>query len=158
MKETDLKVFIDVTMNYFVKISGDQAIMGEPFISFDDPPLLDFTGLIEVSGSSEGVFYVTTPQSMLAKLLADIGETDTSEEILKDFVGEIATTLSGNVRRVFGENFRISVPTTLGAINGSRPDLPFANFVVPIQWKEFKPYMVLGVTQDDEEPVALAGG
>lgn len=151
MTESDLKVFIDVTMNYFEKISGDQAAMEEPFISFDEPPLLDYTGVIRVSGRGEGVFYVTTQQSMLAQLLKEIGEMDTSEEIMRDFVGEIATTLSGNVRREFGEHFKISVPQTLGGREEDVPDLPFANFVVPIRWKTYQPYLVLGINEDHED-------
>jgi chemotaxis protein CheX len=157
MTEEDLKVFIDVTMNYFDKISGDQAEMEEPYIIFDDPPFLDYTGLITVSGKSDGVVYVTTPQSMLSDLLMDIGETETSEEIMRDFVGEIATTLSGNVRREFGENFRISIPKTLGG-NGKeeRPQMPFATFVVPIKWKTFHPFLVLGVRGEPEEQAEVA--
>lgn len=151
MTEEDLKVFIDVTMNYFEKISGDQAEMEEPFISFDVPPVLDYTGLIRVSGKGEGVFYVTTQQSMLMQLLKEIGEMDTSEEIMRDFVGEIATTLSGNVRRVFGEHFKISIPETVGGTQVDMPELPFANFVVPIRWKSFQPYLVLGLNEQDSD-------
>ncbi len=151
MTENDLKVFIDVTMNYFEKISGDQAAMEEPFISFDEPPVLDYTGVIRVSGKGEGVFYVTTQQSMLTQLLKEIGEVDTSDEIMKDFVGEIATTLSGNARRVFGENFRISTPQTVGGSLLNVPDLPFANFVVPIRWKNYQPYLVLGLNEVEND-------
>jgi chemotaxis protein CheX len=150
MTENDLKVFIDVTMNYFEKISGAQAAMEEPFISFDLPPILDYTGVIRVSGKGEGVFYVTTQQSMLAQLLKEIGELDTSEEIMRDFVGEIATTLSGNARREFGEHFKISVPETVGGSQGDMPELPFANFVVPIRWKDYNPYLVLGINEEEE--------
>ncbi len=157
MTEEDLKVFIDVTMNYFDKISGDKAEMEDPYIIFEDPPFLDFTGVIKISGKSEGVVYVTTPQGMLANLLEDIGETDRSEEIMRDFVGEIATTVSGNVRKQFGKGFRISIPTTLGSNGGDKPILPFANFVVPIKWKDFHPFLVLGVRNEDEDAESLTG-
>ncbi len=150
MTEEDLKVFVDVTMNYFDKISGDQARMAEPYISFEPPPLLDYTGMIEIAGKGEGIFYITTEPAMLHDLLLRIGESDTSEETLLDYVGEIATTLSGNVRKQFGGSFRISVPVTVGGSKKEHPDLPFANFVVPIQWKDFNPFMVIGMTADED--------
>ena len=149
MQEKDLKVFIDVTMNYFDKISGHQAEMAEPYIEFEDPPLLEFSGLIQISGRSHGIVYITTPQAMLKQLLIRLGEPQITDELMGDLVGEIATTISGNVRSVFGETFKISVPTIIGGTNKVMPELPFANFVVPIKWEEFEPFLVIGILEEE---------
>ncbi len=46
-------------------------------------------------------------------LLMRMQETDTSDENIKDLVGEVANTISGNARRDFGKNFVISVPVII---------------------------------------------
>ncbi len=47
MTEIELKVFLDVTRNFFEKLGAEPAVLGPGRVSFDDPTLMDFTGLIE---------------------------------------------------------------------------------------------------------------
>ena len=58
MKETDLHFFIDSTLNYFDEVTNDKAVTGIPYIKGDDPVVLDYTGIIGISGKRKGSIYV----------------------------------------------------------------------------------------------------
>ena len=53
-----------------------------------------------------------------------------------DLVGEVANTIAGNVRRDFGKDFAISVPTVVTG-EGPPVELPAAcrPVVIPINWR-----------------------
>ena len=91
--------------------------------------------MIKVSGAREGVVFFTAPRGMLTVLLMRMQETDTSEETMRDLVGEVANTISGNARRDLGKGFVISVPNVVA--NGSDPVvMPHPrSFVIPINWR-----------------------
>jgi len=69
-------------------------------------------------GARKGIVYFTAPRGMLTVLLMRMQETDTSDENIKDLVGEVANTISGNARRDFGKNFVISVPVIIAHRSG----------------------------------------
>ena len=50
MKETDLHFFIDSTLNYFDEVTDEKAVTGIPYIKSDEPVVLDYTGIIGISG------------------------------------------------------------------------------------------------------------
>ncbi len=62
--------------------------------------------------------YFTAPKAMLTVLLMKMQENDFSHETMRDLVGEVANTISGNARRDFGRDFVISVPSVLA---GEKP-------------------------------------
>jgi chemotaxis protein CheX len=73
---------------------------------------------------------------MLTVLLMKMNESDVTHENLCDLVGEVANTISGNVRRDFGRDFAISAPTVLSGTGapiavprGCRP------VVIPLHWR-----------------------
>ena len=47
-------------------------------------------------GKREGVVYFTAPRAMLTVLLMKMQENDFSHETMRDLVGEVANTISGN--------------------------------------------------------------
>lgn len=61
-------------------------------------------------------------------------------------IGEMANTISGNASEAFGRDFQISVPLV---ITGNPEGVDLLNrapgFVVPVQWKTHKAYLVVGV-------------
>ncbi len=145
MKDTDLHFFIDSTLNYFKEISNEEAVTGIPYLKEDEPVVLNYTGIIGISGKRKGSIYITTTGEMLKTLakiilhLDDIGEGD-----IKDLVGEIANTISGNVRQAYGSDFMISVPVI---VEGKAKDIKMPDdvqsFVIPISWQEHQFFLVV---------------
>ena len=145
MKDTDLHFFIDSTLNYFEEITNEKAVTGIPYLKEEEPVVLNYTGIIGISGKRKGSIYITTTGDMLKTLakiilnLDDIGVDD-----VKDLVGEIANTISGNVRQAYGSDFMISVPVI---VEGKAKDIKMPDdvqsFVIPITWKEHQFYLVV---------------
>jgi len=145
MNETDLHFFIDSTVNYFEEVTNEKATAGIPYIKDDEPVVLEYTGIIGISGKRKGSIYVTTSENMLSTLAKVIlGLEEVGKEDIKDLVGEIANTISGNVRQAYGSDFMISVPVV---VEGKAKDIKLPDniqsFVIPITWKDFKSFLVV---------------
>ena len=147
MKDTDLHFFIDSTLNYFNEITNEKAVTGIPYLKEEESVVLNYTGIIGISGKRKGSIYITTTGEMLKELakiilhLDDVGEDD-----IKDLVGEIANTISGNVRQAYGSDFMISVPVI---VEGKAKDIKMPDdvqsFVIPITWKDHQFYLVVSL-------------
>src|SRR5437763_1030398 len=110
-------------------------------------PVYSCTGVINISGKREGVVYFTAPKAMLTVLLMKMQENDFSHETMKDLVGEVANTISGNARRDFGRDFVISVPSVL---SGEKPQIPqkpgVRSFIIPINWRSHSAKLIVSLT------------
>ncbi len=145
MRESDLHFFTDSTLNYFQAMSNEKAYAGIPYIKNDKLVVLEYTGIIGISGRRKGCIYLTITGDMLRQLAQIIMDTDKiSKEDIKDLVGEIANTISGNVREAYGSDFMISVPII---IEGKTEDLKLSedilSFIIPINWKDFRSFLVV---------------
>ncbi len=107
----------------------------------------EYTGVINISGKREGVVYFTAPKAMLTVLLMKMQENDFSHETMRDLVGEVANTISGNARRDFGRDFVISVPSVLVGREAracrSRPGV--RSFIIPINWRSHSAKLVVAL-------------
>ena len=73
---------------------------------------------------------------MLTVLLMKMNESNVTHDNLRDLVGEVANTISGNVRRDFGKDFVISVPTVVSGHAQSIQLPPGCRpVVIPINWR-----------------------
>jgi chemotaxis protein CheX len=145
MNETDLHFFIDSTVNYFEEVTNEKATAGIPYIKDNEPVVLEYTGIIGISGKRKGSVYVTSTEVMLSAIAKVILELeDVGKEDIKDLVGEIANTISGNVRQAYGSDFMISVPVV---IEGKAKDIKLPDniqsFVIPITWQDHKSFLVV---------------
>src|SRR6267154_1356011 len=114
IKEAEIRTFIEGATNYFEVSAQQSATVGSPYLVTDgNPGAYEYTCVIGISGTRKGIVYFTAPRGMLTVLLMRMQETDSSDENIKDLVGEVANTISGNARRDFGKNFVISVPTVI---------------------------------------------
>jgi chemotaxis protein CheX len=148
MTKQEVQTFIEIVEQYFQHISGESATMGLPFIKSEkQSEILDFTGLIGVSGPRKGGIYVTTGKELLQDLTKYIlDEEETDEELLLDMVGEMTNTISGNVRKEFGSEFMISAPMMVrGAAEDIVLKLKPPVFVIPMTWKGHKAYLSVGL-------------
>jgi chemotaxis protein CheX len=145
MNETDLHFFIDSTVNYFEEVTNEKAESGIPYIKDDEPVVLEYTGIIGISGKRKGSIYVTASEEMLKAIAKVIlGLEDVGKEDIKDLIGEIANTISGNVRQAYGSDFMISVPVV---VEGKAKDIKLPDniqsFVIPITWQDHKTFLVV---------------
>src|ERR671922_144521 len=102
----EVRTFVNGTVHFFETATGHPASVGSPYLCIDKAAVVqDYTGVIGISGNREGKVYFTAPRGMLSVMLMCMNETDTGEQNVRDLVGEVANTISGNARRDFGRNF-----------------------------------------------------
>src|SRR5262245_47143909 len=144
--EQELKTFVDGTTNFFEVAAQQPASIGSPYLIEGSPAVHEYTGVIKISGKREGIVYFTAPRAMLTVLLMKMQETDFSHETMRDLVGEVANTISGNARKDFGRDFVISVPEV---VSGEKIDIPLEKgtrpFVIPINWRSHSAKLVVAL-------------
>jgi chemotaxis protein CheX len=145
VQEQELKTFVEGTTNYFEVAAQQAASVGSPYLVTDGTPAMhEYTGIISISGRREGVVCFTAPKAMLTVLLMKMQENDFSHENMRDLVGEVANTISGNARRDFGNEFVISVPSVVAGERNELPPVPGArSFVIPINWRSHSAKLVV---------------
>ena len=136
MDEEELRAFIEIVKQYFERQTGRLPELGNPYLG--DPaalPMYDFTGVIGIYGARPGCVYFTAHRDLLRELLLHVGESTLSDENLSDLVGEVANTISGNARRVFGPEFMISVPVVVaGAAQAIQVPRNVKAYILPLRW------------------------
>ena len=116
LNESEIRTFIQGAVHYFEVSARQPVAVGAPYLITDGVPTVhEYMGGIGISGKRKGAVCFTAPRSMLMVLLMRMNETDTSEDNMKDLIGEVANTISGNARRDFGRDFVISVPARSSA-------------------------------------------
>jgi len=75
---------------------------------------------------------------MLRYLVMSLGEKAATPALIHDVVGEVANTIAGNARRLFGPGFMISVPLIvqgqpekIGAAKNTK------GYVIPSRWNTY---------------------
>jgi chemotaxis protein CheX len=145
LTEAEIRTFVDGATQYFEVSARQPAAVGSPYLVTDGPPTVhEYTGVIGISGRRHGAVCFTAPRSMLMVLLMRMNETDTSETNMRDLVGEVANTISGNARRDFGRDFVISVPSVMANEGGRfRPPGHGRPFVIPINWRSHSAKLIV---------------
>lgn len=145
MNDKNLKVFIESTVHYFKEITGEEAKMGIPFLLERNEITLDYNASIGIAGVKRGGIYLTTTKGMLAEFIKIIlNKEEADEESLMDMAGEMANTISGNVRKVFGSDFMISVPLVVSG-KSVRIKLFASTYAIPINWRNHRAYLAIGI-------------
>lgn len=150
MKEEDIKIFVDIVINYFKEITGEDTTMGVPFVKNDNLSVLPYTGIIGISGQYRGGIYLSAEKELLEQVASTILGTDEVDESgCIDMLGEITNTIAGNARSSFGSQFMISVPIV---IKGQPEDIFFQLkppvFVIPIQWRKLPCFLAIGLERE----------
>lgn len=149
MKDEQLAIFVDALANYFTTTTDSPASIGAPFLISDiNEYLLDYTGIIAITGNHKGSVFFTTTNSKATHLLSSMGLVSSQDSKLMDLVGEVCNTISGNARKEFGENFMLSVPLVL---KGKGSDIAVSSvasiFVIPIVWRDKKSHLIINLTE-----------
>ncbi len=150
MKAEKLNVFIESVISFFAQAGDSLQDISTPYLNSNLTPIAyDFTGIITISGQFQGCVYVTAPSAMLRTLLHTLGETDNSIYLLKDLIGEIANTVSGNARTEFGSQFIISPPIlTEGAPTPLYLPKDKYSYVIPFFWHEHQGAIGICIAKD----------
>jgi chemotaxis protein CheX len=158
MDEKWVQIFVNGARDYFGGISDSPAKVGTSYLSESiASDLLDYTGVIGISGLCSGRLYFSAPSAMLRHLLLTLGEVHVDTTYLADMVGEAANTLSGNSRRELGRDFVISPPTVIeGLPTGDQLPRSLRSLVIPIIWYKYRASLVLSVESTHE--LVAAGG
>lgn len=151
-------MFVHGAARYFSKLSPTPAEVGTPYLREEsDRVMSDFSAVIGISGNQRGCVYYTAPRDMVHALAAIFGESDLSDDICADFVGEIANTISGNAREHLGPGFLISVPVV---IRGRAEDVRFPEgapaFVIPINWSGHRSTLIICLQEEPRRRGARA--
>lgn len=146
MTAEQLAHFKTITLDYFAKLAGggDAPELSEAFMQFADPIVLDYTSLVAISGAYEGCIYITSDNVTLEALLELHGEREMSEVTRMDMCRELSNVLAGNAMYAFGDNWHISVPSSLSKIDFQTLQLPPSSFIMPIRWRSGQSYLVIG--------------
>jgi len=159
MDDQDIQVFIAGVRRYFESLKADNLVVIEPpFIKDQERPLLQYTGIIEISGKARGTVCFTANQVMLENILGFLHESPSSGEMLRDLVGEIANTLSGNAREEFGKDFLISVPIVISQDQSAFhfPEVG-RSYVIPIIWQSEKAYLLVCLYKSGIDTTTFGG-
>lgn len=159
MQAHQLKLFQDITLQYFAKLApGEPPALEEPFLQFGQLAAHDFTSLVEIHGEYDGCLYLSAPRAMLRELLAVNGEPEISELTLRDMCRELSNVLSGNASQAFGGNWEISVPFTLDGEELGRYPLPPTAFVMPFLWRGARSLLIVALMPPGQGPTAAFKG
>ncbi|MDR0587443.1 MAG: chemotaxis protein CheX [Burkholderiales bacterium] len=151
INEKEITVFVDALIHYFVQITGEKADVRTAFLGDGEalPAPHEFTGMIKVSGGYHGFIYFSADRVLLSRLLLILQEPHHTDEQMLDAVGEIANTLAGNVRRHFGEQMEVSVPSTIQHAKSEQ----FQNmvrshpYVVTMKWKQYDACVIVDIVR-----------
>jgi chemotaxis protein CheX len=144
MEEQQLKALVESVIKYFeINPLGDVSV-GSPYLVETDESEKGehLSGTIGISGSKHGWLRYSAPKIMIKHLLLSMGETDTSDANVADLIGEVANTISGNLRKEFGAEFIISIPKVETKLEVSGEDKE-RRYVVPIYWKQYNSSVVI---------------
>lgn len=145
VKVEKLGVFLSSINAFFAQIDDTQVALDTPYLNKNRSAIgYDYSGIIKISGPLKGCVYVSAPTVMLREVIKVIGEPDSSITMMKDLLGEMANTISGNARTEFGSEFIISPPQIVeGAPSISYLPKERHSYITPFTWRGYE--AVIGI-------------
>jgi len=145
VKVEKLGVFLSSINAFFAQIDDAQVAINTPYLNNNKSTIgYDYSGVIEISGPLEGCVYVSAPSNMLRQVIKIMGEPDSSITMMKDLLGEMANTISGNARTEFGPEFIISPPHIVeGAPSVSYLPKERHSYITSFTWRGYE--AVIGI-------------
>ncbi len=149
MNNEEIEAFVNSLQDFFDKIDGSSVNIGTPYLISDiNSHLMDYTGVISITGNHKGSVFFTATKLMTSRILQNMGVVSSVEEKQMDLVGEVCNTISGNVRREFGENFLISTPIVMrGQADGMKVSNIKDIYLVPIVWSNLKSNLIINIIE-----------
>ena len=135
-----LGVFLTSISSFFSQIDNTKVVIDTPYLNNNRSAIgFDYSGVIRISGPLEGCVYVSAPSTLLRELLKVMGEPDSSLSMMKDLLGEMANTISGNARTEFGADFIITPPKVVEGVPGlSYLPKERQSYITPFTWRGYQ--------------------
>ena len=150
LHERDIYYFIDVTLAYLNKITGNEIVLRDPTIEFQSLIFSAYTGMLHLKDGAEGFVYITASQQFLEHLYTSRhSRTPFKEENCRDVMADIAGTIAHNVHKRFGPAIHVSEPRIFSTVPDDPIEMPPAVFVQPFSWRNEQAYFVLGLTSPE---------
>jgi chemotaxis protein CheX len=114
-----LTPFIENTIEVLSKMASLKATFREAYFSNDMRIYGDLSGIIGLSGNSEGTVAITLYWDLASKIIArmmNISETNINAEYIHDGTGELINMISGSTKKKFSGtpfHFELSLPTVV---------------------------------------------
>lgn len=145
VKVEKLGVFLSSIDAFFAQIDNTQIDIDTPYLHHNQNAVgYDYSGIINISGPLEGCVYISASSIMLREVIKTMGESDSSLNMMKDLLGEMANTISGNARTEFGADFIISPPKIVeGAPSTSYLPKERNSYITPFNWRGYQ--AVIGI-------------
>ena len=150
LHERDIYYFIDVTLAYLNKITGNELVVRDPTIEFQSLVFSAYTGLLHLKGNVEGFVYLTASQPFLQHLYtARHSRGRFTEENCRDVMTDITSTIAHGVHHRFAPALHVSEPRIFSTVPDDPIEMPPAVFVQPLVWRKEHAYLVLGLASSE---------
>jgi len=150
LHERDIYYFIDATVAYLNKLTGNEIVLRNPTIEFQSLVFSACTGLLHLKGDTEGFVYLTASSQFLVHLHATRhGRGHSAEEDGRNEMTNLAHTISHNLNKRFGAGLQVSEPRIFGTVPNDPIEMPPAVFVQPLIWRKEHAYLVLGLSSPE---------
>ena len=150
LPERDISYFIEVTVAYLNKLTGNEIVQRNPTIEFQSLVFSGYTGLLHLKGGAEGFVYLTVSQQFLQHLYsARHGHVRLTPELSREMMTDLTSTIAHNLHRHFGIALQFSEPRIFSTVPDDPIEMPPAVFVLPLLWRKEHAYLVLGITSPE---------
>lgn len=118
MDATLINPFINATTNVLETMAFVKSKAGKPYLKKDDVAVGDVTGIIGVTGESNGTISVTFEEGSILKIVSNMFGEEMPElnSEVADAVGELTNMISGQARRELegiGKIFEAAIPSVI---------------------------------------------
>jgi chemotaxis protein CheX len=105
MKVEYINPFLNATVNVLKTMAFTEAKPGKPYRKEAETASGDVTGIIGITGATEGSLSITFMESCICGIVTNMfgEEITTLDDEVKDAVGEITNMICGDARRELGE-------------------------------------------------------
>ncbi|WP_027358013.1 chemotaxis protein CheX [Desulforegula conservatrix] len=110
--------FINATTNVLETMAFIKSVPGKPYLKKDDVAKGDVTGVIGITGETNGTIAVTFEEGCILKIVSNMfgEEMTTLNSEVADAVGELTNMISGQARRELeglGMVFEAAIPSVV---------------------------------------------
>lgn len=121
----DVKIinpFINATLNVLETMAFVKSEAGKPYLKKDDVATGDVSGVIGITGETNGTIYVTFDEPCILKIVSNMFGEEIMEinNEITDAVGELTNMISGQARKELeeiGKVFHGAIPSVITGTN-----------------------------------------